>query len=47
MGSIWRWTAMLSYDFIKMVQAEYPPALVITAHFTVAAMMLRARGLCR
>jgi hypothetical protein len=40
-GQIWRWTAMLSYDFIKMVQAHYPPALVITAHFTVAAMMLR------
>jgi len=41
MGAVWRWTAMLSYDFIKMVQAHYPPALVITAHFTVAAMMLR------
>jgi hypothetical protein len=41
MGHIWRWTAMLSYDFIKMVQAEYPPALIITAHFTVATMMLR------
>jgi hypothetical protein len=41
MGHVWRWTAMLSYDFIRMVQAEYPPALVITAHFTVAAMMLR------
>ena len=41
MGSVWRWTAMVSYDFIKLVQAEYPPALVITAHFTVAAMMLR------
>lgn len=41
MGHIWRWTAMLSYDFIKMVQAEYPPALVITAHFTVATLMLR------
>lgn len=41
MGHIWRWTAMLSYDFIKMVQAEYPPALIITAHFTVASMMLR------
>jgi hypothetical protein len=40
-GQIWRWTALLSYDFIKMVQAHYPPALVITAHFTVAAMMLR------
>lgn len=41
MGQVWRWTAMLSYDFIKLVQAEYPPALVITAHFAVAAMMLR------
>jgi hypothetical protein len=41
MGHIWRWTAMLSYGFIKMVQAEYPPALVITAHFTVASTMLR------
>lgn len=41
MGHIWRWTAMLSYDFIKMVQAEYPPALIITAHFTVASMMLK------
>jgi hypothetical protein len=41
MGQVWRWTAMLSYDFIKLVQAHYPPALVITAHFTVAAMMLR------
>ena len=40
-GKIWRWTALLSYDFIKMVQVYYPPALVITAHFTVAAMMLR------
>ena len=41
MGQVWRWTAMLSYDFIKLVQSHYPPALVITAHFTVAAMMLR------
>jgi hypothetical protein len=41
MGQVWRWTAMLSYDFIKMVQAHFPPALVITAYFTVAAMMLR------
>jgi hypothetical protein len=41
MGVVWRWTAMLSYDFIKLVQAEYPPALIITAYFTVAAMMLR------
>lgn len=41
MGSIWRWTAMLSYDFIKMVQTEHPPALVITAHFAVATLMLR------
>lgn len=41
MGHIWRWTAMLTYDFIKLVQAEYPPALVITAHFTVASLMLR------
>lgn len=41
MGHIWRWTAMLSYDFIKMVQTEFPPALVITAHFTVASMMLK------
>jgi len=41
MGHVWRWTAMLSYDFIRMVQAEFPPALVITAYFTVAAMMLR------
>jgi hypothetical protein len=41
MGQVWRWTAMLSYDFIKLVQAHYPPALVITTHFTVAAMMLR------
>lgn len=41
MGHVWRWTAMLSYDFIKMVQAEYPPALIITAHFAVASMMLR------
>jgi hypothetical protein len=41
MGHVWRWTAMLSYDFINMVQAEYPPALIITAHFTVATMMLR------
>ena len=32
---------MLSYDFIKLVQVHYPPALVVTAHFTVAAMMLR------
>jgi hypothetical protein len=40
-GQVWRWTAMLSYDFIKLVQAHHPPALVITAHFTVAAMMLR------
>ena len=32
---------MLSYDFIKMVQAEYPPALIITAHFAVASMMLK------
>ena len=41
MGQVWRWTAMLSYDFIKLVQVHYPPALVVTAHFTVAAMMLR------
>jgi hypothetical protein len=41
MGHVWRWTAMLSYDFINMVQAEYPPALIITAHFTVVTMMLR------
>lgn len=41
MGQIWRWTAMLSYDFIKMVQSEFPPALVITAHFCVATLMLR------
>jgi len=41
MGHIWRWTAMLSGEFIEMVQAEYPPALVITAHFTVAVTMLQ------
>lgn len=40
-GHLWRWTAMLSYDFIKLVQARFPPALVITAHFAVVNLMLR------
>lgn len=40
-GTIWRWTAILSYDFIKLVKAEFPPALVITAHFAVLSLLMR------
>lgn len=40
-GRIWRWATMLSYGFIHLLQTKFPPALVITAHFTVACLMLR------
>jgi len=41
MGHIWCWTAMLSSEFIGMVQASFSPSLVIVAHFAVATIMLR------
>jgi hypothetical protein len=40
-GIIWCWAATISHDFIKMVHQNCPPALVITAHFTVASLFLR------
>lgn len=40
-GHIWRWTAVVPYDFIKLFQASFPPALVIVAHFCVASLMMR------
>lgn len=40
-GHVWRWTAILSYDFINLVHVGFPPALVIVAHFAVACNLLR------
>jgi hypothetical protein len=41
LSHIWCWAAELAGDFIKLLQAEFPPALVITMHFTVAAHLMR------
>jgi hypothetical protein len=41
LSHIWSWAANISSDFIKLLQAECPPALVITAYFTVAIHMMR------
>ncbi|KAK6436486.1 hypothetical protein LTR95_007325 [Oleoguttula sp. CCFEE 5521] len=39
-GHIFRWVAERPYEFLKLVQAKYPPALVITAYFFVSTGML-------
>jgi hypothetical protein len=41
LGHIWSWAANISGDFIRLLQAECPPALVITAYFTVAMHIMR------
>ena len=41
LSHVWCWAAELSGGFIKLLHAEFPPALVITAHFTVAAHLVR------
>jgi hypothetical protein len=38
---VWYWAAEVSGGFIRLLQAAFPPALVITMHFTVAAHLLR------
>lgn len=40
-GQVWRWTALIPQEFVKLIQTEYPPALVITAHFTIASLLTR------
>nr|OQO29385.1 hypothetical protein B0A51_03167 [Rachicladosporium sp. CCFEE 5018] len=40
-GHIFRWIAERSYEFLKLVQARHPPALVITAYFFVSTGMLK------
>jgi hypothetical protein len=40
-GVVWRWAAVVSYDFIKMLHQRCPLALVITSHFAVASFFLR------
>lgn len=41
LGHIWRWTSFVPYDFITLVQASFPPALIITSYFVVVANMKR------
>lgn len=41
MGHIWSWTAGVGYDFIKLVQSSYPPALVLCAYFSMATLMMK------
>jgi hypothetical protein len=41
LSHVWCWVAELSGGFIKLLQAEFPPAFVITMYFTVAAHLMR------
>jgi hypothetical protein len=35
-GQVFRWTSMVPIEYVKLVQSQYPPALVIMAHFAAA-----------
>ena len=39
-GRIWRWSAEVSLDYIKLIQAGHGPALIILAYFCVATLMM-------
>lgn len=41
MGHIWSWTAAVGYEYIKLVQSSYPPALVLCAYFAMATLMMK------
>lgn len=40
-GQIWRFKVMVSTDFVKLVQARHPIALVIVAHYAAATSPLQ------
>jgi hypothetical protein len=41
LSHVWCWAAELSGGFVKLLQAGFPPALVITTHFAVAMHLMR------
>ena len=42
-GQVWRWATVVSIEYVRLIAARAPPALIILAHFAAVTSSMQSR----
>lgn len=45
-SQIWRWTSMVSTEYVRLIQAQHPAALVVLGYFAAATTAVQGAWYC-